>query len=231
MTIPPAGIGAALGSAQPLGPPLPAKAVAKKSKLPSLPSGLELLEMRIGRFVTGAINGKGPVWQQALFGAASVGFMGGLGAIAGKLFHFNRFLGAGIGALSGAGLVGIGRITLPSMGPKVKPATKDKVEQLFTDMKKSFNPEAAKDVYAKYQFDLTGKFGGKWVVAVEDGKYTLDKGTLKGGHATATFHASADDWLAVTNGELDAQKAFLSGRLRIDGDLQKALQLEAIFPD
>ncbi|MGZ6369077.1 MAG: SCP2 sterol-binding domain-containing protein, partial [Ktedonobacteraceae bacterium] len=45
-----------------------------------------------------------------------------------------------------------------------------------------------------------------------------------------TFTISDKDWIALTEGKLDAQSAFFSGQLKIAGDMGLALRVPQLFP-
>ena len=44
-----------------------------------------------------------------------------------------------------------------------------------------------------------------------------------------TVKASADDWFAVATGEMNAMQAFMTGKLKILGDMGLAMKLQTIF--
>jgi len=90
-----------------------------------------------------------------------------------------------------------------------------------------FNKEAAKGLNAIYQFDLSGDGGGKWQVAIKD--QTID--VQEGQHATPniTISMSAQDYLDMLSGKLNGQVAFMSGKLRIAGDMGLALRMQSLF--
>jgi len=48
-------------------------------------------------------------------------------------------------------------------------------------------------------------------------------------NANLTLTASAADYMAISNGELDAVKAFMQGRLKAKGDLGLALKFQSMF--
>lgn len=74
------------------------------------------------------------------------------------------------------------------------------------------------------QFHLTGPGGSDWYVVSDKGKGTRHEGTVENPDATLT--ASAEDWKAIQSGELDRIQAFMSGKMKIEGDTTLMLQLE-----
>ena len=44
-----------------------------------------------------------------------------------------------------------------------------------------------------------------------------------------TVKASADDWHAVATGQLNAMQAFMTGKLKILGDMGLAMKMQTIF--
>ncbi len=47
--------------------------------------------------------------------------------------------------------------------------------------------------------------------------------------ADCTLKISMDDFLAMTQGELDGTSAFMSGRLKIEGDMGIAMKLQSVL--
>jgi len=102
------------------------------------------------------------------------------------------------------------------------------VREFFRTLPSKFDAEAAEDLTAVYQFDLSGPQGGQYHVEIKDGACSVREGTHPEPHVT--FSMSGDDCLAVLSGGLDGPSVFLSGRLQISGDLGMAMQLRAMFP-
>jgi putative sterol carrier protein len=63
---------------------------------------------------------------------------------------------------------------------------------------------------------------------VNDGKFKITRGRID--NPDVTFIASDRDWVALSNGKLSGTWAFLTGRLKIRGDLALAKRLDEIFP-
>ena len=101
------------------------------------------------------------------------------------------------------------------------------VREVFEAMPKSFQKAAAAGLKAVIQFDITGDGGGKWYAAIDDGSLVLTEGAHD--KATLTITASADDYLAISSGALNAQLAFMTGKIRASGDLGLAMKMPALF--
>lgn len=43
------------------------------------------------------------------------------------------------------------------------------------------------------------------------------------------FRCSVDDWMAIVGGELDGMNAFMSGKMKIDGDMMFAMSLNSLM--
>jgi aminoglycoside phosphotransferase (APT) family kinase protein/putative sterol carrier protein len=74
------------------------------------------------------------------------------------------------------------------------------------------------------QLHITGPKGSDWHVLCEEGRATLQKGIAH--DPTVTLTVSAEDWKAIQKGELGRTDAWLSGRLKIGGDMIMLQQLE-----
>jgi putative sterol carrier protein len=88
-------------------------------------------------------------------------------------------------------------------------------------------PDVIQKINAIYQFNITGPGGGSWSVDC-----TQPGGRIEAGSAPSpkcTVAAVDQDFLAIVNGKLNAQMAFMSGKLRIQGDMGLALKLQQIL--
>jgi putative sterol carrier protein len=77
---------------------------------------------------------------------------------------------------------------------------------------------------ATYLFDIDG--AGKWIVRVENGRPTVSEGD---GAADTTISASEETFLRIVNGEQNATTAFMTGKLRVKGDMGNAMKLQQLF--
>ncbi len=100
-------------------------------------------------------------------------------------------------------------------------------KQAFEMMPTRFNKDAAKGLTAVYQFDLSGDGGGKWNVAIKDEKCEVKEGAAAS--PSITISMTAQDYLDMLSGKLNGQVAFMSGKLRIAGDMGLALRMQSLF--
>jgi len=49
------------------------------------------------------------------------------------------------------------------------------------------------------------------------------------GDADTTIKISWDDWQALADGQLDGMTAFMQGKLKVEGDMGNAMQLQGVF--
>jgi len=88
-------------------------------------------------------------------------------------------------------------------------------------------PDVVQKINAVYQFNISGPGGGSWTVDC-----TQPGGKISAGSAPApkcTVAATDADFLSIVNGKLNPQMAFMSGKLKIQGDMGLALKLQQIL--
>jgi putative sterol carrier protein len=100
-------------------------------------------------------------------------------------------------------------------------------KEAFDRMPSVFNKEAAKGLDAVYQFDLSGDGGGKWFVTVKNETCDVKEGSHPSPNITISM--ASQDYLDMVSGKANGQMLFMSGKLRIAGDLGLALRMQTIF--
>jgi putative sterol carrier protein len=105
--------------------------------------------------------------------------------------------------------------------------TPSSCKQVFEQMPSRFKKEAAVGFNAVYQFDLSGEGGGKWQVSINNDKCDIKEGAHPS--PNTTFSMTAQDYLDMVAGKLNPQMAFMSGKLRISGDMGLALRFQGLF--
>ena len=104
--------------------------------------------------------------------------------------------------------------------------TVETVAEFFSGLKDRVDPEKVKDINATYQWDITGDDGGKWNVKLGEGDVEVKEGEATDPNITITV--ASGDWLDIVNGKLNGQMAFMTGKLKIQGDMALALKLQSI---
>ena len=100
-------------------------------------------------------------------------------------------------------------------------------QEIFDEMPKNLNADAAKGMNSTIQFNLSGDSGGQWYVAIKDGKAEVSKGTAASPNVTLAM--TAQDYVDMILGKLNGQMAFMSGKLKISGDMGLAMKMQSLF--
>ena len=75
-----------------------------------------------------------------------------------------------------------------------------------------------------YVFDIDG--AGMWFVTVEDGTVSVREGD---GEADCTISTTEDNFKKILSGEQNATSAYMTGKLKIKGDMGAAMKLQKLF--
>jgi putative sterol carrier protein len=105
--------------------------------------------------------------------------------------------------------------------------TPSSCKEVFDNMPSRFKKDAAKGLNATYQFDLSGDGGGQWHAIIANEQCEVKEG--KAASPNITISMTAQDYLDMVNGKLNGQMAFMTGKLRIAGDMGLALRLQSLF--
>jgi putative sterol carrier protein len=101
------------------------------------------------------------------------------------------------------------------------------VKETFDNMPTRFRAEKATGVNATIQHEITGDQGGTWHVLIKDGTCTVTPGPAANPNLTLTM--AAQDWLDMVAGKLSGQMAFMSGKLKLKGDMGLAMKIGSMF--
>jgi putative sterol carrier protein len=96
--------------------------------------------------------------------------------------------------------------------------------EFFETLESRVDPSKAAGMTASYKFDIDGS--GSWLVDVDDGKVTV---TEDGGDADCTISTSSETFLKIANGEQNPTAAYMSGKLKVKGDMGQAMKLQKLF--
>jgi putative sterol carrier protein len=75
-----------------------------------------------------------------------------------------------------------------------------------------------------YLFNIDGE--GQWLVSVADGSVNVTEGT---GDADATIETSSETFEKIVSGEQNPTTAYMTGKLKIKGDMGAAMKLQKLF--
>ncbi len=98
----------------------------------------------------------------------------------------------------------------------------------FKYMQEHFNAAAAKGLNATLQWELSGENGGTWALQVENDSCKLIEGGVE--KPNVKFKLSTADWLAMASGKLNPINAFMTGKLKVEGDQGLAMKVQSLFP-
>jgi len=90
-----------------------------------------------------------------------------------------------------------------------------------------FNPQAAPQLKAAIQFDVTGEQPGQWFLDIDNGTCTFNEGRHTS--PALTIKTPSEVWLAISNKELDGREALMQGRYAVGGDINLLMRMGSLF--
>lgn len=91
---------------------------------------------------------------------------------------------------------------------------------------KTTQAELQKKINAVYRFDLSGPQGGTWIVDFTPANAGVRQADEQ---AQCSVSLTDEDFLAMLAGKLDATMAFMSGKIKVKGDMMLAMKLGQFF--
>jgi putative sterol carrier protein len=98
------------------------------------------------------------------------------------------------------------------------------VSEFFEGLPARVDPSRIAGMSNTYAFDIEG--AGAWTVAIADGAITVTEGA---GAADCTFSASEENFQKIVAGEQNPTTAYMTGKLKIKGDMGAAMKLQKLF--
>lgn len=89
------------------------------------------------------------------------------------------------------------------------------------------DPAKIGNLNAVFQFELTGDNGGTFHAVVADGKAEIVEAPSD--NPNVTIIMDIEDFKKMMAGELNATSAFMSGKLKIKGDMSLAMKLQSLI--
>ena len=102
------------------------------------------------------------------------------------------------------------------------------LDQVFAGMEQAFRPEKAAGQNAVVQWDVNAPEGTRSrTVRIADGTCKVEPGAAETPRLTLTLELP--DFLRFVAGQLDGMQAFMSGKLKLGGDIMLAQTMQAWF--
>jgi putative sterol carrier protein len=100
----------------------------------------------------------------------------------------------------------------------------ESVREFFEGLEARVDASKTAGMTNSYLFDIEG--AGTWKVAVSDGAVTVTEGPAE---ADTTIKASDETFLKMVRGEQNPTTAYMTGMLKVKGDMGAALKLQKLF--
>jgi putative sterol carrier protein len=100
----------------------------------------------------------------------------------------------------------------------------ENVREFFETLETRVDESKAAGLTATYLFDVEG--AGKWTVDVDNGKVDVREG---GDDADCTISVSGDNFMKIVRGEQNPTTAYMTGKLKVKGDMGQAMKLQKLF--
>ncbi|XP_008829355.1 hydroxysteroid dehydrogenase-like protein 2 [Nannospalax galili] len=102
------------------------------------------------------------------------------------------------------------------------------VEETFRIVKDSLSDDVVKATQAVYQFELSGEDGGMWFLDLKSKGGNVGQGE-PASQADVVMSMTTDDFVKMFSGKLKPTMAFMSGKLKIKGNMALAIKLEKLM--
>jgi putative sterol carrier protein len=99
------------------------------------------------------------------------------------------------------------------------------VQEFFQTLESRADSSKTAGMTNSYLFDIDG--AGRWKVDVDDGKITVSEGG--GEDADAVISSSEETFQKIIAGEQNPTSAYMTGKLKIKGDMGAAMKLQKLF--
>uniref|UniRef100_A0A1I7ZU88 Hydroxysteroid dehydrogenase-like protein 2 n=1 Tax=Steinernema glaseri TaxID=37863 RepID=A0A1I7ZU88_9BILA len=102
-----------------------------------------------------------------------------------------------------------------------------KMNDMLEGIKKIINSELVGRIGAVYEFAFKGEPDKTFYIDLKNGSGSVGMG--KAAESDVQFELKTEDFIPMFTGKLSPTQAFMSGKLKIQGNMGKAIQLEGIF--
>ena len=96
--------------------------------------------------------------------------------------------------------------------------------EFFETLESQVEPDKVAGMTNSYLFDIEG--AGVWKVDVRDGEVDVTEGAAD---ADVTITTTEENFDRIVSGDLNPTSAYMSGKLKVKGDMGAALKLQKLF--
>jgi putative sterol carrier protein len=98
-------------------------------------------------------------------------------------------------------------------------------QEFFETLPTAADTSRTAGMHNSYVFDIEG--AGQWTVKVDDGSVNVEPGVQD---ADVTISASQEVFEKILAGEQNATSAYMTGKIKLKGDMGAAMKLQKLFP-
>jgi putative sterol carrier protein len=99
-------------------------------------------------------------------------------------------------------------------------------KEFFDSLPGHADPERLAGVRASYLFDIAGE--GRWLVVIDDGEVTVTEDPSDG--ADVEFSLSGETFSKLLARKQNPMVAYVTGKLKVKGDINVAMHLQQLLP-
>jgi putative sterol carrier protein len=101
------------------------------------------------------------------------------------------------------------------------------VQEFFEALPSEADTSKTEGMNNSYAFDIEG--AGQWTVTVTDGSVNVHDGIEDS--ADVTISSSQEVFQKIVAGEQNPTSAYMTGKLKLKGDMGAAMKLQKLFPN
>jgi putative sterol carrier protein len=105
--------------------------------------------------------------------------------------------------------------------------TEMNIQDWVNQLPQYFIPEKSNGIDATIQLNLSGDGGGEWAVLIHDQKLEVVPGEVS--NPRLVMSGNAQDVLQILSGQMDGMRAFMQGKLKVQGDMSLAMKMASLF--
>jgi putative sterol carrier protein len=109
--------------------------------------------------------------------------------------------------------------------PYKEPPMGQTTQEFFDSLASRADTSQTDGMNNSYAFDIEG--AGQWTVIVTDGNVAVNEGA---GEADVTIATSEEVFEKIIAGEQNPTSAYMTGKLKLKGDMGAAMKLQKLFP-